>query len=257
MNSTFSMDIFVIENGRTVVLSILDDDSLESIRQQIYKHTPSHCKICVTCDEDTPNGSLSNLSYEEYIKLSDNPILVYPMNTKTKIWGKTVLYFRLNKIDLSKFKDIEDHLRMKTKVDIEFDIEFETEYEDGFVEYERYIIPETPLYYPEEVDESYIIAETPLYCPEEVNEKVLILETPLNSPKKVNEKVVISETPKEKEIKLIYQHEAFQKFYEQLEKEKNVKKNVIKAKNTLKSKKKKDNQPSLMRYCALKLIPLK
>jgi hypothetical protein len=192
------------------------------------------------CDEHTPNGSLSNLSYEEYVKLSDNPILVYPVNTKTKIWGKTVLYFKLNKIDLSKFKDIEDHLRMKTKVDIEFDIEFETEYEDGFVEYESYTItiPETP-------------------SPKKLKQKFVIPESPLNSPQKLNEKVVIPETPKQKEKKLIYHHEAFQKFYEQLEKEKNVKKNVIKPKNTSKSKKKKDNQPSLMRYCALKLVALK
>jgi len=257
MNSSFSTDIFVVENGRKVVLSILDDDSLESIRQQIYKHTPSHCKICLVCDEHTPNGSLSNLSYEEYVKLSDNPILVYPVNTKTKIWGKTVLYCKLNKIDLSKFKDIEDHLRMKTKVDIEFDIEFETEYEDGFVEYESYTItiPETPS--PRKLKQKFVIPESPLNSPQKVNEKVVIPETPLNSPKKVNEKVIIPESPKQKEKKLIYHHEAFQKFYEQLEKEKNVKKNVIKPKNTSKSKKKKDNQPSLMRYCALKLVPLK
>jgi hypothetical protein len=65
---------------------------------------------------------------------------------------------------------------MKTQIDIEFEIE----YEDGFVEYESY--------------------------------KIMIPESPLNSPKKINEKIVI---PKQKEKKLIYQHEAFQKFYEQ------------------------------------------
>lgn len=235
MNNTFNVDIFVIENGRKVDLSILDNDSRESISQQIYKYTPHHCRVCVACDEDTPNGSLSNLSFEEYIKLCNNPISVYPVNTKTKIWGKTVLFCKFNKIDLSKFKDIEEHLRMKTKIDVEFDIEFEIEYEDGFVENDSYTIK---------------ISESRLYSPG----KVIIPETPLQSPKKV----ITPETPKQKkEKKLIYQHEAFQKFYEQLEKEKNVKKNVIKPKNTSKSKKKKDNQPSLMRYCALKLVPLK
>ena len=113
MNS-FSMDLVIVENGRKLDLINLDEDSLDSLRDWIYEFIPEHSELCVICDEDNPDGYVSNLSYEEYFELCNNPIFICPANTKTKNWGETVvLIFKRNKLDLSNFKKLQEHLKMK------------------------------------------------------------------------------------------------------------------------------------------------
>lgn len=114
MNS-FSMDLVIVENGRQLDLTNLDEDSLDSLRDWIYEFIPEHSELCVICDEDNPDGYVSNLSYEEYFELCNNPIFICPTNTKTKNWGETVvLIFKRNKLDLSNFKNLQEHLKMKS-----------------------------------------------------------------------------------------------------------------------------------------------
>ena len=106
---SFSLDIFVINNGYKVILQNLEEVYLDDLRGCIYDFVSQKTKLNLDCNDEFPNGLLSNLTYIEYKLFANKAIHIYPENKK--VWKNTVLYFKKPvSTEIKKLQEILDQI---------------------------------------------------------------------------------------------------------------------------------------------------
>lgn len=102
---SYTLDIFVINNGYRVELKNLEENHLDSLRECIYDIISDTAKLNLDCNDEFPNGLLSELTYTEYKQFLNRALHIYPEDKQ--VWENTVLFFKKPvSSEFKKFKEI-------------------------------------------------------------------------------------------------------------------------------------------------------
>ena len=89
-----SLNIYIVEDGKRLMINFLDDESLDSLKESIFECIPLYSKLLLY-DDGKSQGIVSELNDIDFSILNDEVVKVQPSDTKTKKFGNVVLVFRL------------------------------------------------------------------------------------------------------------------------------------------------------------------